>query len=157
MQRIVGATDPYEAVRQTLEGEKYNEVIVSTLSERVCRWLHLVLAHRIERFRVPLSVVTAEQGYVLIGALPGLGEAAGLYHYAPREHALERRAACSALVYEALMLEFLARAFFVGLSSIHWREAWKYGERAFRYSQHDAARHYGGSIRLRSAVEPGRT
>jgi nitroreductase len=26
----------------------------------------------------------------------------------------------------------------VGLTSIHWREAWKYGERAFRYCQHDA-------------------
>ncbi|HEX5637046.1 MAG TPA: nitroreductase, partial [Gammaproteobacteria bacterium] len=25
----------------------------------------------------------------------------------------------------------------VGLSSIHWREAWKYGERAYRYCQHD--------------------
>jgi nitroreductase len=25
----------------------------------------------------------------------------------------------------------------VGLTSIHWREAWKYGERAFRYCQHD--------------------
>ena len=63
------------------------------------------------------------EGYVLIGALPGFGEAAGLYHYAPREHALERRADCSTLVYEALMLEFPAQAFLVGLSSIHWREA----------------------------------
>jgi nitroreductase len=27
--------------------------------------------------------------------------------------------------------------FFIGLSSIHWREAWKYGERAYRYCQHD--------------------
>ena len=26
---------------------------------------------------------------------------------------------------------------YIGLSSIHWREAWKYGERAFRYCQHD--------------------
>jgi hypothetical protein len=59
------------------------------------------------------------EGYVLIGALPGLGEAAGLYHYAPREHALERRADCSALVYEALMRQFPAQAFLVGLSSIH--------------------------------------
>jgi nitroreductase len=25
----------------------------------------------------------------------------------------------------------------VGLTSIHWREAWKYGERAYRYCQHD--------------------
>ena len=58
---IVGATDPYEAVRQTLEREKYDEVIVSTLPERVSRWLHLDLAHRIERFGLPVSVVTAEQ------------------------------------------------------------------------------------------------
>ena len=35
------------------------------------------------------------EGYLLIGALPGLGDAAGLYHYAPREHGLERRAVCS--------------------------------------------------------------
>ena len=44
VQGIVGATDPYEAVRQTLEREKYDEVIVSTLPERVSRWLHLDLA-----------------------------------------------------------------------------------------------------------------
>src|SRR4030095_16868411 len=31
----------------------------------------------------------------------------------------------------------LQRALLVGLSSIYWREAWKYGERAFRYCQHD--------------------
>jgi hypothetical protein len=61
VQGIVGATDPYEAVRQTLEREKYDEVIVSTLPARVSRWLHLDLAHRIEAFGVPVSVVTAEQ------------------------------------------------------------------------------------------------
>ena len=27
--------------------------------------------------------------------------------------------------------------FLVGLASVFWREAWKYGERAFRYCQHD--------------------
>ena len=31
-----------------------------------------------------------------------------------------------------------AGSFLVGLASIPWREAWKYGERAFRYCQHDA-------------------
>jgi SagB-type dehydrogenase family enzyme len=91
------------------------------------------------------------EGYLVIGALPGLGEAAGLYHYAPREHALERRADCSALVYEALMHEFPAQAFLVGLSSIHWREAWKYGERAFRYCQHDAG-HAIGALRIAAAT-----
>jgi SagB-type dehydrogenase family enzyme len=89
--------------------------------------------------------------YVVIGALPGLGDAAGLYHYAPREHALERRADCSAQMYAALMGEFPAQAFLVGLSSIHWREAWKYGERAFRYCQHDAG-HAIGALRIAAAT-----
>ena len=31
----------------------------------------------------------------------------------------------------------IANGFFAGLSSIHWRESWKYGERAFRYSHLD--------------------
>lgn len=61
VQGIVGATDPYEAVRQTLERDKYDEVIVSTLPQRVSRWLHLDLAHRIERLGVSVRVVTAEQ------------------------------------------------------------------------------------------------
>jgi len=61
VQGIVGPTDPYEAVRQTLERDKYDEIIVSTLPARVSRWLHLDLAHRFERFGVPVSVVTAEQ------------------------------------------------------------------------------------------------
>ena len=61
VQGIVGPTDPYEAVRRTLDQEKYDEVIVSTLPERVSRWLHFDLGHRIERLGVPVSVITAEQ------------------------------------------------------------------------------------------------
>jgi len=91
------------------------------------------------------------EGYVLIGALPGIGGSAGLYHYAPCEHALERRADFSTLAYEALMPEFPAQTFLVGLSSIHWREAWKYAERAFRYCQHDAG-HAIGALRVAAAT-----
>lgn len=58
---IVGATDPHEAVREALEREPYDEVIVSMLPERISRWLHLDLAHRIERLGLPVTVVTAEQ------------------------------------------------------------------------------------------------
>ena len=90
------------------------------------------------------------EAYVLIGALPGLGDAAGLYHYAPREHGLERRADCSTALFTALMRQFPAQAFLIGLSSIHWREAWKYGERAFRYCQHDAG-HAIGALRISAA------
>ena len=57
----------------------------------------------------------------------------------------------SNVVDEALMPEFPAQAFLVGLSSMHWREAWKYGERAFRYCQHDAG-HAIGALRFAAAT-----
>jgi SagB-type dehydrogenase family enzyme len=91
------------------------------------------------------------EGYLLIEALPGLGDEPGLYHYAAREHALERRADCSAALFTALMRELPAQAFLVALSSIHWREAWKYGERAFRYCQHDVG-HAIGALRIAAAT-----
>jgi SagB-type dehydrogenase family enzyme len=91
------------------------------------------------------------EGYLLIGALAGLAETPALYHYAPREHALERRADLPAGWFARLMREFPARSFLVGLSSIHWREAWKYGERAFRYCQHDAG-HAIGTVRIAAAT-----
>ena len=36
-----------------------------------------------------------------------------------------------------------AGAFLVGLTSVHWREAWKYGARAYRYCQHDVGHALG--------------
>jgi hypothetical protein len=82
---------------------------------------------------------------------------AGVYHYAPLDHALEQRARRSQGTNPD------AIGFCVGLTSITWPEAWKYGERAFRYCQHDvghafAALHYAAAAlgcqltRLRSAV-----
>ena len=82
---------------------------------------------------------------------PGSGAPPGLYHYAPREHGLERRADCSAQLFATLMSELPVQAFLVGFSSIHWREAWKYGERAFRYCQHDVG-HAIGALRIAAAT-----
>src|SRR5207245_10234043 len=79
------------------------------------------------------------EGYLLIGAVSGLASTPGLYHYAPKEHGLERRADCPAELFAELLHAFPPQAFLVGLSSIHWRAAWKYGARAFRYCQHDAS------------------
>ena len=79
-----------------------------------------------------------------------------VFHYAPREHALEERAVMSYDRWES----FLGgrSGFLVALTSIQWREAWKYGERAFRYCQHDvghaiaalrvSASLYGWTLRL---------
>ncbi len=41
--------------------------------------------------------------------------------------------------------------FLVALTSIHWREAWKYGERAFRYCQHDVG-HAIAALRVSAAL-----
>src|SRR6059058_6612452 len=77
------------------------------------------------------------EGYALLPAVGAIHDRPGVYHYAPREHGLERRADVDPSVWTALMAAFPEDSFLVGLSSIHWREAWKYGERAFRYCQHD--------------------
>jgi nitroreductase len=42
--------------------------------------------------------------------------------------------------------------FLAALTSIHWREAWKYGERAYRYCQHDAG-HALAALTLSAAVQ----
>lgn len=96
------------------------------------------------------------EGYALLPALKQIGDAAAVYHYAPREHALERRAVLDAKRWTELTESFTQGlfpegAFLVGLSSIHWREAWKYGERAFRYCQHDVG-HALASLRIAAAA-----
>jgi SagB-type dehydrogenase family enzyme len=68
------------------------------------------------------------EGYLVCGPMPGLD--AGVHHYVSRDHVLEQRAA-------VVTGPWLMHGFFIGLSSIHWREAWKYGMRAWRYCQHD--------------------
>jgi SagB-type dehydrogenase family enzyme len=91
------------------------------------------------------------EGYVLIGGIAELGPSPGLFHYAPREHGLERRAECPEAVLARLLRGLPPQVFLVGLSSVHWREAWKYGERAFRYCQHDIG-HALGALRIGAAA-----
>lgn len=80
--------------------------------------------------------------YLVCRGVAGLDD--GVYHYLSREHALERRAALNAAA-------GAEAGIWLGLSSIHWREAWKYGERAFRYCQLDAG-HALGAARYAAAA-----
>ena len=91
------------------------------------------------------------EGYLIAGTISGLESGPGVYHYAPREHGLEQRATFAEAVFPTLMNNYPSDAFVVGLTSIHWREAWKYGERAFRYCQHDVG-HAIGAIRIAAAT-----
>ncbi|MEO1765968.1 nitroreductase family protein [Thiobacter aerophilum] len=84
------------------------------------------------------------EGYLVIQDCPGLDD--GVYHYLSRDHVLERRA-----VLEASAPLLPSSCLLVGLSAIAWREAWKYGERAFRYCQHDAG-HAAAALRFAAAT-----
>jgi SagB-type dehydrogenase family enzyme len=89
------------------------------------------------------------EAYALLPDSPGLP--AGTYHYLSRDHVLERRFTPSAASGASLARLLPGGAFLVGLASIHWREAWKYGERAFRYCQHDLG-HAIASVRYAAAA-----
>jgi SagB-type dehydrogenase family enzyme len=76
-------------------------------------------------------------------------------HYAPKEHALEERCVFQSSVARTFKVratgEWGTDYFLVALTSIIWREAWKYGERAFRYCQHDVG-HAVGALRFAAAL-----
>lgn len=75
------------------------------------------------------------EGWLVAPAVPGLSEAPAVWHYRPDLHALEERARLSPEQWQGLGLP--AGSVLVALSSIWWRESWKYGERAYRYCQLD--------------------
>ena len=85
------------------------------------------------------------EAYAVLPAREWLPGGAGVYHYAPLAHALEQRAR------RAPDARPDTAGFCVGLASITWREAWKYGERAFRYCQHDVG-HALAALRYAAAA-----
>jgi SagB-type dehydrogenase family enzyme len=90
------------------------------------------------------------EGYLVAGPIPGLHPRPAVYHYTPFEHALELRAELPGVAWLKIAGQLPEGAVLVGLTSIHWRESWKYGERAFRYCHHDAG-HAIGSFAVSSA------
>jgi SagB-type dehydrogenase family enzyme len=89
------------------------------------------------------------EGYAIVPDTPGMG--AGLYHYVSRAHVLEARSMLAGPAAARLGVLLGPGLLLVGLSSVHWREAWKYGERAWRYCQHDAG-HAMATVRYAAAV-----
>ncbi|MDD2722877.1 MAG: SagB/ThcOx family dehydrogenase [Methylovulum sp.] len=67
----------------------------------------------------------------------------GVHHYVSHDHCLEQRCLFSDTAEHTDIL--------IGLSSVHWREAWKYGERAYRYCQHDTG-HALGALHYAAAT-----
>ncbi len=91
------------------------------------------------------------EGYAILGPMDEWCEKAGIYHYVSENHSLELRGSVTECVWNALMQGQPKDSFLVALTSIFWREAWKYGERAFRYCQHDTG-HALATLRLSAAL-----
>jgi len=87
----------------------------------------------------------AEEAYVISNQLDGLD--AGVYHYLSRDHQLEQR--CK--IETGLLAPDTLDTLLIGISSVQWREAWKYGERAYRYCQLDTG-HAIAALRYAAAV-----
>lgn len=77
--------------------------------------------------------------------------AKGVFHYTPFSHGLEQRAEISEDLGIELGNNFKQNGFITCLTSIDWREAWKYGARAFRYSCLDAG-HAAASMSFSAAL-----
>ena len=90
------------------------------------------------------------EAYLIAGRVEGLHDKPAVFHYAPHEHALEGRANLREETWAALARQLPRGSVLVGLTSIHWREAWKYGERAFRYCHHDVG-HAIGAVTVAAA------
>jgi SagB-type dehydrogenase family enzyme len=78
------------------------------------------------------------EAYISIAGFAGLDD--GMYHYRADRHELELRrpGTWTEKLLEALEIPWAAGApLIIALTSIFWREAWKYRDRAYRYCCHD--------------------
>ena len=76
--------------------------------------------------------------HIAVRAFRGMDE--GLYHYRADRHALEFRSSGGWTKHLANTLDIpwaSGSQLIMGLTSIFWRESWKYGDRAYRYCCHD--------------------
>jgi SagB-type dehydrogenase family enzyme len=92
------------------------------------------------------------EAYLVAGPIAGWNDAPAVYHYAPVDHALEQRAELSSETWHELASSLPSGSVFVALCSVLWREAWKYGERCFRYCQHDVG-HAMGALSIAAAMQ----
>lgn len=81
------------------------------------------------------------------------GLAPGIYHYRPRDHILEQRLGADGAghLWRCLRGNEAPPPLVVCLTSIFWREAWKYRERSFRYCNLDAG-HAVAAVSLAAAI-----
>ena len=150
------ASPPYEAIYQS-EVIPPQPVMMRTLSRflelslAITAWKRAGETQWALRSNPSSGNLHPTEGYVVLPPIEGLGCSYGLYHYAPHDHGLELRAELPVEEAARLLGTFPAKAFLLAFTSVIWREAWKYGERAFRYCHHDVG-HAIGTARIAAAT-----
>jgi len=83
------------------------------------------------------------------------GAGAVLFHYNPFWHALEVLSDIPAELWAGLRQHLPPGGILIAVTSIYWRNAWKYGDPGFRYVHQDIG-HYLGALGFASAVAGSR-
>ena len=91
------------------------------------------------------------EAYLIAGPIKDLSEVTAVYHYSVSEHALESRVILTDKEWNAISQNLPSDFLLISLTSIYWRESWKYGERAFRYCHHDVG-HAIGAVTFAAAT-----
>jgi SagB-type dehydrogenase family enzyme len=74
------------------------------------------------------------ESYIILPPINNISDRSSISHYAPKHHQLEIVCEFDTGFWNDLEED----TFLLAISSITWREVWKYGERAFRYCSLDA-------------------
>jgi len=127
---VAGDVAPQPLTRRSVSQLFYDSLALSA-------WKSIATARWSLRVNPSSGNLHPTEGYLVSGPLEGVSAVPFVAHYAPREHALELRAELPEEVWRRIAARLPKECVLVGLTSIAWREAWKYGERAFRYCQHD--------------------
>ena len=132
--------------------------VATTAAGTVLRYALGLSAWKRDRwFRWPLRVNPSSgnlhptEAYLVGGPIAGVTAQPGVFHYASDRHALEERCRFDDRAWRDAVPD-PEKTMLVALTSIHWREAWKYGERAFRYCQHDLG-HAIAAVSIAAALD----
>ncbi len=128
--------DLYERIRNPVrEFSRENLSLFLELSLGLSAWKSIPGAKWALRMNPSSGNLHPTESYVILKTNEAYDP--GVYHYNPYLHALEPRAKFLDELSKQLQGHFQTQGFLFALTSIYWREAWKYGERAFRYCNHD--------------------